>query len=377
MTIGSWRFPGSLVLLTLLTLTWAQEPAVTTEDIFVDHRSTVPVNRGASVDLFARHYPAQGDGLGAVVVLSSDILPADAGLGLDLGDGNDLEALARLGFDVFAADVTGYGFSPKPQMDDGCNASDATQNALLMPYPLYIPCEPSYSRLLTSLESDWAEVASFVEEVSRITGDERVTLIGWSMGAARAAGYAANDPESVERLVLISPSYARDAAAEVPSPYPSGRPLRVHRVSEVVGEWGTAMQCGMTTDMEAATEALRQKVNELDPVAAGWGYDLGSLFRSPGIVGLAGFDSGRVSSISVPTLVVTGSGDGSDGQALYEDLTVAEKIRLDVECGSRWLPWEENFGAVLEAITEFLREGTVNAAADGEIQLDRNGEFHQ
>jgi alpha-beta hydrolase superfamily lysophospholipase len=41
-----------------------------------------------------------------------------------------MEYLATAGFDVFAMDVTGYGLSPRPMMDDPCNNSTLTSSRI-------------------------------------------------------------------------------------------------------------------------------------------------------------------------------------------------------------------------------------------------------
>lgn len=363
---------AATVLLLVSTFVVAQDPDVITEDVYIRHVSTVPVNAGERVRLFARHYRTEGGDGGAVIVLSSDVLPADAGLGLDDREYNHLAHLAGLGFDVFAADVTGYGLSPKPMMADGCNASDEAQTELLIPYPLYIPCAPSYARPLTSLFTDWDEIDAIVEHVREATGDDRVVLMGWSLGGARAAGYAARNPDRVERLVLIAPSYVRDAPEERPAELPAGLPLAVHDVDDIVAAWQDMVQCEDWADFGGVSDRLVRKVNELDPVAAQWGLLPGDLFRSPGLVGPAGFNRAVAGRIGVPTLVVRGLDDtrGADAEALYEDLTVDDRLRLDVECGTHWLLWEESRGALRDAIAEFVRSGTVEGQRSGVLRIE-------
>jgi pimeloyl-ACP methyl ester carboxylesterase len=363
-----------MVLLLLSTMVSAQDSSVIVEDITIQHVSTVQASRGERVRLFARRYHSESADRGAVIVLSSDALPADAGLGLDLEDYNYLHHLAGLGFDVFAVDLTGYGLSPKPTMNDGCNADNATQVALLAPTPLYIPCAPVYPWRLTSLFSDWDEVGTIVDSVRELTGDDRVTLIGWSLGAARAAGYAARSPDAVESLVLIAPRYAADAPAELPEGRPDGSSLEVHHVDTVVSEWQEAVQCEGWADFGAVAEQVQREVNEFDPVAAQWGeFPLpGGLFRSPGVVGLTGFNSAAVGRIGVPTLVVRGLDDpwGGDAEALHRDLVVDDRLRLDIACGTHWLIWERSRGALRDALAEYLQSGTVEGQSSGVVRLE-------
>lgn len=366
---------GTAVLLSLAALALAQAPEVVRSDLYIGHVSTVPVTAGERVRLFARRYRTEGADLGAVIVLSSDALPSDAGLGLDLPGYNHLERLAGLGFDVFAADLTGYGRSPMPMMGDGCNAPGPIQTRLLTPYPLYIPCETSYPRPLTSLFSDWDEVASIVAHVRDLTGDDRVVLMGWGAGGARAAGYAARNPDEVERLVLLAPRYDPTTPAEPPTVAPPGFPLDVHAVDELVETWRASVRCEGWADFDGVAAQLRREVNEFDPVAAQWGYDLGNLFRSPGRLGAVGFGQDLAERIRTPTLVVRGLDDPHAAEALtfFEDLATDDKLRLDVECGSHRLIWEATRDRIADALAEFLQSGTVDGRARGGLTIDRAG----
>jgi hypothetical protein len=65
-----------------------------------------------------------------------------------------MDYLAAAGFEVFTMDLTGYGLSPRPMMDDPCNNSTVDQQSYLVPKPLAQTCSPSYPFQLTSLESE-------------------------------------------------------------------------------------------------------------------------------------------------------------------------------------------------------------------------------
>ena len=372
MTVRVASVLGMMVLLCFSTSVVGQSSGVVTDDVFINHVSTVPANEGERVRLFVRHYRSENPARGAVIVLPSDILPSDAGLGLDYQDYNYLKHLASLGFDVFAADVTGYGLSPMPTMEDGCNAVQEVQARLLIPHPLYIPCKPSYPRLLTSLVSDMDEIDTVVEYARELTGHDRVVLLGWSMGGARAAGYAAQNPGKVERLILIAPRYFRDSPEELPAVHPDGYALEVHDVDDVVADWQGTVQCENWADFEGVSDQLKREVNEFDPVAADWGLIPGDLFRSPGVIWPAGLNGSVVAQINVPTLVIRGLDDtqGADADLFYEDLTVNEKLRLDVECGTRWVIWERSRDALRDAIVEFLQSGTVDGQSSGVVLVE-------
>ena len=67
--------------------------------------------------------------------------PGTAAFGFDHKDYNWMAFLARNGFDVWAMDMSGYGSSPRPMMDDPCNVDPQLQEILLK-RPLAAPCAP-------------------------------------------------------------------------------------------------------------------------------------------------------------------------------------------------------------------------------------------
>jgi len=46
---------------------------------------------------------------------------------------------------------------------------------------------------------------------------QRVSLVAWSLGGPRSAGYAAQNPDKIEKLVLLAPAYRRDEPAAQPA----------------------------------------------------------------------------------------------------------------------------------------------------------------
>ena len=102
---------------------------------------------------------------------------------------------AEAGFDAFSVDMTGYGRSTRPTaMNDPCNLSE-TQQTDLVPLFLAEPCEPSYPYRATTLASDWNDIDQVVDYLRQLRDVDRVSLVGWSAGGPRAAGYAVQNPE--------------------------------------------------------------------------------------------------------------------------------------------------------------------------------------
>ncbi len=176
-------------------------------DHFVPHISSVPAINSKLVGLYVREkvqHSSRGTG---PVVLMIHGHPVGSTATFDVAYNNYswMNALAESGLDVFALDLTGYGLSPTPAMDDPCNASDTDQSTLLG--RLTSPCPPRYAFQATTAESDWADIDAVVDYIRQLRRVDKVSLIGWSVGGPRAGGYAARYPDKVARLVMYSPVY--------------------------------------------------------------------------------------------------------------------------------------------------------------------------
>src|SRR3954470_23565690 len=129
--------------------------------------------------------------------------------------------LADAGYDVFAVDMEGYGLIARPgAMSDKCNLSEAQRAQYKTP----ADCKPTMTGGVTTLASDWTDVGAAVDYVLKLRGAQKLSLIGWSQGGPRSAGWAAQHPDKVNRLVLLAPAYnngTRPAAASPGAPRPS------------------------------------------------------------------------------------------------------------------------------------------------------------
>ena len=140
------------------------------EDLAVPHVSTVPAIAGQTVNMFVRHITNGDPRYGAVLFTSSGTLSSLTSSDFDYKNYNFAESLAKKGFDVYLMDQTGYGFSPRPTMDDPCNANPAQQN-LLVPNPLAAPCPASYPFRLVNITTEWPEIDTVVEFIRDDTQD--------------------------------------------------------------------------------------------------------------------------------------------------------------------------------------------------------------
>ena len=193
---------------------------------WVPHVSSVPANAGEHVNLYVRERVREGSEQADVVLfIHGNSIPVVPGVAMDIKRYDWMRVLANAGFDVFAMDHTGYGFSPRPKMDDPCNVA-AVNFPILIPNPLPAPCNPSYAFRLTNAQSEWDEIDTVVDYLRALRGVERVNLIGWSQGGWRAASYTSLHPSKIDKLVLLAPAYGPDDPDNPPAVLPvPGRPF--------------------------------------------------------------------------------------------------------------------------------------------------------
>jgi pimeloyl-ACP methyl ester carboxylesterase len=262
----------------------AQDPSpvsLQTTDYMVPHISTVPATAGDHVELFVRETVRLGRHRDRPAVLMVHGTTQSTVTGFDLRFENYswMDYLARAGFDVFAMDLTGYGLSPRPRMDDPCNNATSDQQSSLIPKPLAQPCSPSYPFHLTTSQSDWDEIDTVVEYIRQRRGVDKVNLIGWSLGGPRMGGYAARHPEKVDKLLLYAPLYNRLEPSDPPVVLPEpGVPLTVRTISSVFSTWDTQVKC-TNQFTPAIRKALGATILEFDPLGKTWGTE--DLWRSP------------------------------------------------------------------------------------------------
>ena len=179
-----------------------------TIDRHVDHVSTVPAIAGDAVRLFVRekmrHDLGDASSLENPVVLMvhGGYWPGTMAFDLDHKDYSWMAALARAGFDVFAMDMTGYGYSSRPLMDDPRNLGPEDR-AKLVPDTPADAAESAHPFNLVTSDSETDDMDRVVDFIRELRGVDRVNLIGWSGGGIRTGTYAVRHPEKVARLVIF------------------------------------------------------------------------------------------------------------------------------------------------------------------------------
>ncbi len=355
---------------------------ILTIDHFVPHISTVPANRGEPVELFVRERVRRERGRDddshrkrVVLMVNEAARAVVSDFDLRFENYSWMAFLAEAGFDVFAMDLTGYGSSPRPMMDDACNTSPQDQDRYLIPNPLPERCAPSYPYRLSNSQSDWDEIDTVVNYLRELRGVDKVSFVAWSRGGRRLGGYTARHPKKVEKLFLLAPGlYSRFEPSDPPAVLPEpGVPMTVQRVDIFPG-WDAQLNCE-----DQFTPAIRPVIAstdlEFDPLGSTWG-EVG-VRRTP-VQTLWGWNQTFALQVEAPTLVIVGDLDTTKGiRDLFEDLGAEQKVFVHVACASHFLAWENQHMILLRASEEWLRHGTFAGHTNGSFFVDTEGHVHE
>ena len=390
-TLGSGRRAGALLAAILGAVTVAAiglraaDDVFVTVDRFVPHTSTVPANQGERVGLFLREKLnrdlasriADGERLDGKVVLfvHGGSIPSVPDYDLPYKDYSWMEHLAAAGYDTFAMDQTGYGFSPRPMMEDPCNM-DADNRALVTPNPLARDCEPRYLHGLTTSQSDWDEIARVVDYIREMRDVDKVSLIGWSAGGPRTAGFAARNPDLVDKLVLFAPGYRPDQPSTPPEKLPAGTmPMRLQTRDQLEnGRWSSTVACDAQVDPDIQP-VIWQTVMAYDQLGSVWGPSHG-VMRVRTSAGAWGWNREYAAQVQAPTLILVGQQDSllEPDRQLYGDLTGTEnKVLVEMECATHFAVWETTQYKLLhQASLEWFEHGTFRGSAAGRFTAEAN-----
>jgi pimeloyl-ACP methyl ester carboxylesterase len=347
-----------------------------TIDHYVRVRSEVPAIAGEIAQLHVRERVRAGTVLRGSSMADRVVLfvhgagtPAEVAFDVPYQDYSWMAFLAQAGFDVFSVNMTGYGRSTRPPpMNDPCNFAPDRQ-AAFVPGLLSAPCSPSYPHALTTIASDWTDVGAAVDYIRALRRVERVSLVAWSLGGPRAAGYAARHPEKVHRLVLLAPAYNRAGPSAPPSALPApGVAMNPQARAEFLANWERQLQCPGQHD-PAVAEVVWSRMLESDPVGATWGP---GVRRAPQTT-TWGWNADVVRRTLTPALLVAPVHDRQVSPArvreLYEDFGAREKVFVDLGCTSHNAMWETKHLILFRASLEWLETGSVNGVHEGTLRL--------
>ena len=214
--------------------------------------------------------------------------PAEVAFDVPYHDYSWMAYLAHAGFDVFSMDMTGYGRSTRPPaMNDPCNLT-REQQAAYVPALIAAPCAPSYAHQMTTLASDWHDIDAVVDQIRALRHVDKLSLVGWSLGGPRSAGYAYQHPDKVSKLVLLAPAYNRSAKADPPAEVPAtGAAMNTQSRDEFIANWDRQVGCA-----DQYEPAARDSVwSEMIAVGSG-GCDVGKRCSARAASDVLGMDDG-------------------------------------------------------------------------------------
>jgi pimeloyl-ACP methyl ester carboxylesterase len=347
----------------------------------VPHISTVPAIAGEHVELFAweRVKASKLKKLGkkpptgrVVLFIHGGSVPSVPGFDLDYKDYSWMEALARAGFDVFSMDRTGYGFSPRPKMDDPCNVNPA-QQSILIPHPLAAPCAPSYPFRLTHKDSDNDDIGAVVDYIRALRRVDRITIAGWSGVGPQAGSYAIKNQEKLDKLVFYAPTYMRTSPTNPPATLPqSGFPMNLRTRPSLEDEWDSMVACQNQFEPEIRS-VVWNRIMDFEPVGRTWG-PLEGVMRVRTNSNW-GWNAVTSPTLKVPMLIIVGQNDTllGDARNLHQDLGAEDKVLVEVPCASHFLVWETRHKILHTASKEWLRRGSLRGIRQGVLTLDADG----
>ncbi len=345
-------------------------------DHYVGVRSTVPAIAGQRTPIYVREVVRAATALRDRSIANRVVLfihgagtPAEVAFDVPYQDYSWMEYLAQAGFDTFAMDTTGYGRSTRPAaMNDPCNLS-AAQQLVVAPDGHAETCSPSYGQQMTTIASDWNDIGAVVDYLRTLRSASQVSMVSWSLGGPRAAGYAAQNPDKVGKLVLLAPAYSRDTSATPPTPVPAaGAAMNTQSRDDLTALWNRQVGCPDQYE-PGVFKAVWQAMLESDPVGATWGP---GVRRAPNVTNW-GWTTAMVAGTKTPTLMITGAHDGqvqpSRVHDLYADIGAKSKVLIDLACSSHNAMWEKNHRLLFQASLEWLTKGTVNGMNEGKVRL--------
>jgi pimeloyl-ACP methyl ester carboxylesterase len=344
-----------------------------TIDHYVPVRSMVPAINGQRTQVYVRERVKAGAALrgasaGIVLFIHGAGTPAEVAFDVPYQDYSWMAYLARAGYDVFSMDTTGYGRSTRPPaMNDPCNLSQEQQKQFI-PALIAKPCQPSYPNQLTTIASDWNDIGAVVDYLRSLRRADRVSLIAWSLGGPRSAGYAAQNPDKIEKLVLLAPAYRRDEPASQPALPAPGVAMNTQSRADFDANWDRQVGCAQQYD-PATSQSVWTTMLASDPIGATWGP---GVRRAPQTTRW-GWTPDVVRRTQVPTLMVSGVHDKQvmpeQVRNLYADLGSPQKVFIDLACSSHNAMWETNHQLLFRASLEWLKSGTVNGTKTGMLRL--------
>ena len=334
-----------MLLLATLTTGWFAVADATPEKLAVEE-AMVPSRQPQMMIYVRNKHPESMTKFGAdhtLVFVHGATYPASTSFDLELGGQSWMDFIAQRGFDVYLIDLPGYGHATR-------------QSALDQPADANEP----FVETTAEAVADYEAVVEWVRNGRHIG---RVDAMGWSWGTTIAAGFAAEHPEEVNRLVLYAPLWLSQDKA------PTTR-LGAYRTvtpTSALERWMKGVPDDKKADLipegwfdrwQRATWATDPKAASADPPALRAPNGVAMDIRTYWMSGKPTYDPAR---IAAPTLLIQAEWDHDAppymSQALFPLLTHAAWRQYDlIGEGTHTVMLEKNRQLLFDSVQNFLEE---------------------
>ncbi len=348
----------------------ADAPKLVRSDHTLVVQSTAPGYLDKYAEIYVREIKtsaADSGSKGVVLFVHGAGTPAEVAFDSAYKDYSWMAYLARAGFDVFSMDMEGYGPSTRPPaMNDPCNLPPESQKVVRGNKPA---CAATFTQPITTMSSDWNDIGAVVNYLQGSKGVQTVSIVGWSQGGPRAAGYTAQNPDKVSRLVVLAPAYNKTMPTEAPSPLPADdRPLTSQSQAEFKANWDRQAPCAGQYEPQMVGAVWGELIKS-DPAGARWGPGVRRAPRVPSW----GFNTQTMATMKTPFLMISGENDKQVDPArvrdLYGDLGSTDKVFIDLACSSHNAMWEKNHLLLFKASLDWLTTGKVEGQSSGQMKM--------
>lgn len=309
-------------------------------NVFADHFLTqVKFLDYHGQHIYVKEKKAAGEGDRPLVVLLNSVsLPSVEAF--DVSGYSLMEQLASAGYDVWGFDFVNQGHS---------TFSEKT--------PL-------------TIDHALEQLSVVLQHIQQESHQKKISLLGWSWGTMVAAKYAIAHPDKVQHLILYAAMYAS------PMPEPQQK-MMIHSLDTmpltqpiawpmIQNHWNNMLS---SLERERNKAAMEVVSNTYCHIQAGPDCRITRLREQM----LDLFDSWtgkpkyNAQSITVPTLVIYGSGDFFADNTFFNELTHAPyKEQVVIQDASHWLLYENKRTIFYQSIIHFLgtHESSISMHSD-------------